>query len=56
MICMLVLAQPHIIATMRESTWIRGPTFVAVAITLIAVFCSAMTIWFSVGFVAQMSG
>jgi len=56
MICMLILAQPHIIATMREGTWIRGPTFIAVAITLIAVFCSAMTVWFITGLVADLSG
>ena len=55
MICMLTLARPHIIATMRESTWIRGPTFITVAVTLIAAFCSAMTIWFALGFAAEFS-
>ncbi len=54
MICMLVLAQPHIIATMRESTWIRGPTFIAVAITLVAVFYCAMSVWFIIGFVSDL--
>lgn len=56
MIAMLVLARPHIIATMRESTWIRGPTFIGVAITLIAVFSTAMTAWFLIGFVAELRG
>jgi hypothetical protein len=46
MVCMLVLARPHIIATMSEASWIRGPTFVTVAITLTVVLYSAMTIWF----------
>lgn len=55
MICMLILAQPHIIATMQESNWIRGPTFVAVAITLVAVVCSAMSIWFAIGFVRDLT-
>ena len=54
MICMLILAQPHIIATMREGIWIRGPTFVAVAITLVAVFYVAMTVWFVIGFVSDV--
>ena len=54
MICMLILAQPHIIATMREGIWIRGPTFVAVAITLVAVFYVAMTVWFVIGFVSDL--
>jgi hypothetical protein len=55
MICMLVLAQPHIIATMQESNWIRGPTFVAVAITLVAVVYSAMSIWFAIGFIRDLA-
>jgi hypothetical protein len=55
MICMLILAQPHIIATMQESNWIRGSTFVAVAITLIAVIYSAMSIWFAIGFVRDLT-
>jgi len=55
MICMLILAQPHIIATMQESNWIRGPTFVAVAITLIAVVYSAMSVWFTLRFIADLA-
>ena len=55
MICMLILAQPHIIATMRESTWIRGPAFIAVAITLVAVFYCAMTVWFLIGFTSDLA-
>lgn len=54
MICMLILAQPHIIATMRESNWMRGPTFITVAITLVAVFYSAMSVWFVIGFVSEL--
>jgi hypothetical protein len=55
MVCMLILAQPHIIATMQESSWIRGPTFVAVAITLVAVVYSAMSVWFTLRFVADLA-
>ena len=56
MICMLILARPHIIATMRESNWMRGPAFITVAITLIGVFYSAMSIWFTIGFVMDLTG
>ena len=49
MICMLILARPHIIATMQES-WVSGPTFITVAITLVTVIYSAMTLWFFIGF------
>ncbi len=55
MICMLILAQPHIIATMQESNWLRGPAFVAVAITLVAVVYSAMSIWFAIGFIRDLA-
>ncbi len=54
MVCMLILAQPHIIATMKESSWIRGPVFVGVAITLIIVFYSAMSVWFIIGFISDL--
>lgn len=55
MVCMLILAQPHIIATMQESNWIRGPTFVAVAITLVTVVYAAMSVWFVGRFVADLA-
>lgn len=54
-IAMLILAQPHIIATMRENEWIRGPTFIAVAITLTAVLHAAMTSWFIVNLIREVA-
>jgi hypothetical protein len=54
-ISMLILARPHIIATMRESTWIRGTTFIAVVITLTAVLCSALTLWFTMQFISELA-
>jgi len=54
-ISMLILAQPHIIATMRENACIRGPTFIAVAITLTAVLYSAMTVWFIISLVREVT-
>jgi hypothetical protein len=56
MICMLILAQPHVIATMREDSLMQGTTFVSVAITLVAVVYAAMSIWFVIGFVSEMKG
>lgn len=54
-ISMLILAQPHIIATMRENAYLRGPTFITIAITLIAVLYSAMTIWFVVNLIREVT-
>jgi hypothetical protein len=56
MICMLILAQPHIIATMRENSVMQGTTFVSVAITLIAVVYTAMSVWFVLGFIGALKG
>lgn len=53
-ISMLILARPHIIATMRENTWFRGPTFITVVITITAVLCSALTLWFTMKFVQEL--
>lgn len=53
-ICMLILAQPHIIATMKESVWIRGPTFITVVITLTAALCSVFTVLFLINFIREL--
>ena len=53
-ICMLILARPHIIATMKESIWIRGPTFITVVITLTAVLCSVFTVLFTIHFIQAL--
>ncbi|HSW46724.1 MAG TPA: hypothetical protein VLM89_14270 [Phycisphaerae bacterium] len=53
-ICMLILARPHIIATMTEGSWIRGPTFITVVITLTAVLCSVLTILFTIQFLRDL--
>jgi len=54
-ICMLILARPHIIATMTEGSWMRGPTFITIVITITAVLCSAFTILFAIQFVTELS-
>ncbi|GMV96141.1 MAG: hypothetical protein HRF43_04255 [Phycisphaerae bacterium] len=56
MIGMLILARPHIIATMAESTWIRGPTFIATAMTLTLVIYSALTVWFVTHLIRDVTG
>ena len=53
-ICMLILARPHIIATMKEGSWIRGPTFITVVITLTAMLCSALTVLFTIHFIRDL--
>jgi len=56
LICLLILARPHIIATMKERDIMQGPTFVVVCFTLIVLTGSAMTIWFTIGFVSEFWG
>ncbi len=47
---MLLLARPHIIATMQEDTFIRGQTFVTAATTVIVIVTGSSMIYFLVGF------
>ena len=51
---MLVLARPHIIATMQEDNLIRGQSFVTASITTIVIISAASTIYFCIDFVRAM--
>lgn len=48
--CMLLLARPHIIATMQEDHVIRGEHFVTASMTLIVIVTAASMTFFLVGF------
>jgi hypothetical protein len=54
-ICMLVLARPHIIATMRDG-WISGQAFVTAFATVVILVSIAATVLLAAHFVAQMRG
>ncbi len=54
-ISMLILARPHIIATMRDG-WIGGPTFVIAFGTIVILASLAATIMLISHFVAQLAG
>ena len=53
-IAMLILARPHIIATMRDG-WISGPTLVTVLGTIVTIVTLAATVQFTWAFVAQLT-
>jgi hypothetical protein len=54
-ICMLILARPHIIATMQQSNLIRGPTFITAVMTIVIVLCAAMTMLFTAHFIRDLN-
>lgn len=54
LLSMLVLARPHIIATMRGG-WFSGPTFVVIFGTVVVLITSCAVIVFAWDFVAQLS-
>jgi len=54
-ICMMILARPHIIATMRENPLINGQTFITVVITVTALLCSVMTLMFTLDLIRVLS-
>ncbi len=55
LICNMILARPHIIATMKESSIMQGQTFVAVCSTTILLLSGALTAWFLIGFIRELS-
>lgn len=54
-ISMLILARPHILATMRDS-WISGSTFIVAFGTIVVLSSLAVTVLFLAHFVAEVSG
>lgn len=55
LVSMLVLARPHIIATMKAGSWIGGQTFVTIFITVIILVTSASTLFFVLNFARALS-
>ena len=53
LLAMLVLARPHILATLRDG-WISGETLVTVMATGILLTASTVTIWFTLDFIRQL--
>lgn len=53
--CMLLLARPHIIATMQEDHVIRGEHFVTASMTLIVIVTAASMVYFLFGFFQALS-
>lgn len=50
LVSMLILARPHIIATMKADSIVRGHTFVTVCITAIVLVTGATTLFFIFNF------
>lgn len=56
LVCLLILARPHIVATMKEDSLMPGSTVVTVCITIILLLASTLTAWFTIQFVAELAG
>jgi hypothetical protein len=56
LVSMLILARPHIIATMKTDSPIRGQTFVAVCLTVIVLVTGAVTLMFALNFLRALAG
>ena len=54
LLSMLILARPHILATMKDGV-ITGQTFVTVVATLIIAGVTVITLWFLIDFVRQVT-
>ncbi len=54
LVSMLILARPHIIATMKSDAPVRGNTYVAICITVIVLVTAASTLFFVIDFVRAL--
>ncbi len=55
LVSMLILARPHIIATMKSDSIVNGNTFVAICVTAIVLVTGASTLFFVLDFVQALS-
>ncbi len=53
---LMILARPHIIATMNEGSWVQGATFISVSMTLMIAIAVIVTFWFCLKFIDQIWG
>lgn len=54
LLCLLVLARPHILATMREGSIMRGPLFVTLCGVVILLIWGTLTVGFTIAFVGEL--
>jgi len=54
LIAMLILARPHMIATMKENALIKGTTVVTICTTVIVLLYGMSTVWFVLDFVQEL--
>ncbi len=54
LVSMAILARPHIIATMRSDSLVRGNTFVVIFITVVVFVTGASTFYFVVNFIQAL--
>ncbi len=55
LVSMLILARPHIIATMKTDSLVRGHTYIAICITVIVLVTSSATLFFILNFARAIS-
>jgi hypothetical protein len=55
LVSMLILARPHIIATMKSDSRVNGATFVTVCMTVILMLTGASTLYFIFSFIDALT-
>ena len=53
---LMVLARPHIIATMKEGSLIQGPTIITISMTLLIALAIVATLWFTLSLLRDLGG
>ncbi len=53
---LMILARPHIIATMKESSWMQGATAMTVSMTILIALAVMWTLWIGLSFIREIRG
>lgn len=53
---LMILARPHVIATMKESWWMQGATAMTVSMTILIALAVMWTLWIGLSFIREIRG
>ncbi len=53
---LMILARPHIIATMKEGSWMQGATAMTVSMTILIALAVMWTLWIGLSFIREIRG
>ena len=53
---LMILARPHVIATMKEGSWMQGATAMTASMTILIALAVMWTLWIGLSFIREIRG